>query len=280
MSYVYLLKHADLPLVKIGLSKAPLSRSKQIGSEAFNMASSCIVKTANEACARRLERVLHLLHDGDRQRDSRVPFSGATEWFSSFVYDQALTFIQREGNAFGVLGIEAAVGEQKPRPNQRAVLRGEAWKTKRRETLLKRENATNRAYWLLWQFFNEVAPRLSQVAVGADFIDGRLWLYTTHAGRSLFRGDRLDYPEIYVNVRPSRDACLSSVSGRTHIPPRMNFSCPDTGFGVRLLLDEIKDEDMTGLMLADIKTARAEELLYVTALASHIQPIKCALAGC
>jgi hypothetical protein len=48
MSYVYLLKHAELPLVKIGLSKAPLSRSKQIGSEAFNMASSCIINCPSE----------------------------------------------------------------------------------------------------------------------------------------------------------------------------------------------------------------------------------------
>jgi hypothetical protein len=279
MSYVYLLKHADLPLVKIGLSKAPLSRSKQIGSEAFNMASSCIVKTANEACARRLERALHLLHDGDRQRDSRVPFSGATEWFSSFVYDQALTFIKREGSAFNVLGIESAVGEQEPRTARRAILRGEEWKAKRRHTESMHETARSRAYWLLWQFFNEVALKLAQVENGAAVVDGQLWL-VTNTGPILFKANGLDFPEIFVHYKhkSARERPLTTVVDRAHIPHWINLSCPRIGLRVRLLLDEHVEDDATGFfLLADLNKASAEEQLYVKALALHIPAIRNAL---
>ena len=240
------------------------------------MASSCIVKTANESCARRLERVLHLLHDADRQKDSRVPFSGATEWFSSFVYDQALKFIQREGDAFGVLGIEAAIGEQQPKQNHRVVLRGEAWKAKRNETLLKRENARNRAYWLLWQFFNDVALKLAQVEVGAAVADGQLWILTNN-GPTLFRANGLDFPEIFVNCKPARESPLTTVVERTHIPHWINLSCPGMGLRVRLLLDEYIEDDVTGFVLADINNSSEEEQLYVKALALHIPAIRNAL---
>lgn len=276
MSYVYLLKHANLPLVKIGLSKAPLSRSKQIGSEAFNMASSCIIKTASESCARRLERVLHLLHDADRQKDSRVPFSGATEWFSASVYDQALTFIKREGSAFDVLGIEAAVGELRPRTTPRAALRGEEWKARCNQTVLRREAAQNRAYWLLWQFFNEVALRLAQVENGAAVVDGQLWL-VTNTGPILFRANELNFPEIFVNYKPCRERPLTTVVERAHIPHWINLSCPRIGLRVRLLLDEHIEDDATAFLLADINKSSEEEQLYVKALALHIPAIRNAL---
>lgn len=277
MSYVYLLKHAELPLFKIGLSKAPLSRARSIGNEAFNLSSSSIVTTENERCARRLERVLHLIFDASRQRDSLLPQSGATEWFSTLVYEQALSFIRRECTAFGVKTIGAAVGEHKPTQTKQMYLQGEAWKARREQTESNKVAAIDRAYWLLWQFVNSAASTLAPLAIEAGLSDGYLWLFTC-AQSSPFTRTIMDGPcpraGISADIRRTRDVRKSEIQCITIIPWGLSFRNPREAFWVRLLKKQCTHHGRVGLLLADMKHSNEGERLYVKALATHLPAIK------
>lgn len=283
MSYVYLLQHSELPLFKIGLSKNPLSRVSQIGSEAFNLSSSYIVKTAEACAARRLERVLHLTFNAARQKDARLPSSGATEWFSTLAYDKVLTFIQRESTAFGVVGIETPLKEQKPTQTLQIVMKGEAWRARLKQIELNRIGATNRAYWLLWQFVNNAASLLAPVAIGASLSDGQLWLFTC-AGPDPFTRTGMDEPGpnsgIFTSIRRARDVRQSDSRYCDQIPELLSFGTPREGCSVRLLVDRCRHDGKVGLLLADLKNANVGERLYVKALAIHIPAIMTVCGDC
>jgi hypothetical protein len=202
MSYVYLLKHADLPLFKIGLSETPYQRIIQIGCNAFNLSQSCIIKTLSLSSSSRLERALHLLYHAERRNDSRLPKSGFTEWFCVSVYDEALSFIKRHASSFNVVSILPVEKEIAPSSTPKHYLSGEELKQARHLNQSRYRACKKYAYFLLWSYFRKVSCRLVGFFDNSQdsfyLIDDSIYLLTP-ADYNLFSSDDSDFSRIHVN---------------------------------------------------------------------------------
>lgn len=279
MSYVYLLKHADLPLFKIGLSETPYQRIIQIGRNAFNLSQSCVIKTLGLSSASRLERALHLLYHAERRNDSLLPKSGFTEWFCVSVYDEALSFIKRHASSFNVASILPAEKEIARSSTPKHYLSGEELKQKRHLNQSRSRACQKYGYFLLWSYFRKVSCRL------AGFFDNSQdsfyliddWIYLlTPTDYNLFSSDDHHFSRIHVHASQNQNLFKNDKPNSIDfgpIPRRICFQTPKLSDWISILHDQFIESNFCCYKLADIKNKSLENQMYVCALASQFTEI-------
>ncbi|AOY97521.1 hypothetical protein BKK79_36880 (plasmid) [Cupriavidus sp. USMAA2-4] len=102
--YLYLLAHATLPAIKIGVSNDVILRASVIGHE-IAWDRSLVAVGERDACFA-AEKVLHQLLR--RHRLEGMAGSGRTEWFDAACFERAKELIGTLGNEMGVGALAAA----------------------------------------------------------------------------------------------------------------------------------------------------------------------------